>query len=291
MQRDEDRPVALNATALKAAASLLAQWRKHGLTLSPHTAVILGSGLHAAGDLAELDGAVSVAHADIPGMPQPRVAGHSGRVLAGGSRLNDSVLLQGRVHHYEGYSFEEITFSVRLLHHLGVRQLVLTNAAGGIRSTFRPGDLMLISDHLAMADRRCPPGIRSEQRDLGPLWGPALRELADRISTPLNVHQGTYAMMPGPNYETPAEVRMLKRLGADAVGMSTVPEALQAHALGMRVLGVSCITNAAAGLSTGPLSHDEVDAMAAAVESEFVAWLHELLEHLTVEPPESNVGD
>ena len=159
--------------------------------------------------------------------------------------------------------------------------MILTNAAGGIRQSFRPGDLMLITDHLAMTEL---PGLTDNEApecNRHAIWDSVLTKQAAGIPTSLTVHSGVYAMMPGPNYETPAEVRMLRKLGADAVGMSTVPEALLARTLGMRVLGVSCITNVAAGLSAGPLNHDEIGATAGAVESEITAWLHALLARIT----------
>lgn len=253
---------------------------------SPHSAVILGSGLHQIATDALAAGAQAVPCVEIPGMPVTRVAGHAGQFVCGGSRLPGVVLQQGRSHYYEGWSINEITFSVRVLAALGVKQLIVTNAAGGIADGMQPGDLMVITDHLCFVDLNqhptadsgdsAPPGLpmlRQGRR----VWSRRMQNAACGTPTSLRVHQGSYAMMPGPNYETPAEVRMLKHLGADAVGMSTVPEAVTGSRLGMDVLGISCITNAAAGLSAGPLNHDEVGDTAASVESEFVDWLQRVL--------------
>ena len=201
-------------------------------------------------------------------------------------------MLQGRVHLYEGHSIASVEFGTCLLHGLGARILIVTNAAGGIRADFQPGNLMLITSHLRPLATGCVMG-RPDSRDVelpglcglvnarcsgAPMrddlfWNEELRHRIRLIKTPLQIHEGVYAMMTGPNYETPAEIRAMRRLGADAVGMSTVPEALAAASLGMRVLGVSCITNVAAGLSTATLSHADVTATATAIEISFADWL------------------
>lgn len=257
---------------------------------TPSIAVILGSGLGAAGQAALDAGGRWIDFADIPGMPQPAVVGHAGRLIVGTGALAGVVLLQGRVHWYEGHSVAAITFATRLLAQLGVRTLIVSNAAGGINSKFRPGDLMLIDGHFTTLPVQRPfSGSRERAigqpdclRSLPPgkLWSKQLRQQAAAVSTTLNVHQGSYAMMSGPNYETPAEVRMLQKLGMAAVGMSTIPEALAAAALGIRVLGISCITNVASGLSDQPLDHAEVGATAASIEAAFTAWLFDLLKRL-----------
>lgn len=251
------------------------------LGLRPHTAVILGSGLGAAGRMAIEHGGVAIAYADIPDMPQPAVAGHAGRLIIGTGELAGVLFLQGRVHHYEGHSLDRMTFATRLMSVLGVRRLVVSNAAGGIRSGYSPGDMMLISGHWTLLNVQEPAVCQGRTLPPSMLWSPRLRELGRSIPTALSVHEGTYAMMSGPNYETPAEVLMLRTLGADAVGMSTVPEAYAAAARGIEVLGVSCITNVASGLSDQPLDHAEVSQTAASVEHEFTSWLFTLLKSVS----------
>lgn len=245
-----------------------------------HTAVILGSGLGAVGRIAVAEGGIAVDYDKIPGMPVPAVAGHAGRLIIGAGRLAGTLLLQGRVHYYEGHSLDKITFATRLLHSLNISQLVVTNAAGGIGANFRPGDLMLLDGHwtfLAVAEASTRAGRMAASTNL---WSKSLRQRAAAVSTPLTVHQGVYAMMSGPNYETPAEVRMLQSMGVDAVGMSTVPEAIAAATRGMKVLGISCITNVASGLSDQPLDHAEVNLTANSIETEFTEWIIELLQRL-----------
>ncbi len=262
----------------------------------PFVGLILGSGLGSAADRLLAAGGRSLAYTAIPGMPLPHVVGHTGRLVLGWIDDIPVAMLQGRVHCYEGHLLAAVEFGTRLLHAMGAHTLIVTNAAGGIRAGFQPGDLMLIKSHLrplaaacitrsaggnhpvcsdgsGLADGRCSgvPGLH----DL--LWNESLRQQVRRINSPLRIHEGVYAMMTGPNYETPAEIRAMQRLGADAVGMSTVPEALVAAVLGMGVLGVSCITNSAAGLSTATLSHAEVTATAAAIESPFADWLWDVI--------------
>ena len=172
---------------------------------------------------------------------------------AGTGDLLGTLFLQGRVHYYEGHSHAALTFGVRLLAELGIRRLIVTNAAGGIRADFAPGDLMLLTGHLSFLRVHRPADVPHTRADH--LWNTKLRQLARQSTTSLHVHEGVYAMMSGPCYETPAEVRMLRSLGADAVGMSTVPEAIEAARRKIDVLGVSCITNIASGLSAGTLNH------------------------------------
>ena len=259
-----------------------------GLASPPTTGVILGSGLGSAADHLLLNGGTAISYADIPGMPRTHVAGHAGRLVFGTVGQQSVVMLQGRVHFYEGHDTNAILFGVRLLAQLGIHSLIVTNAAGGIRSSLKPGCLMLIRSHLRPLGTRFPHSgqaagnardfatAESEQK----LWSPALCDLAKTISTPLSVQDGVYAMMTGPCYETPAEIRMLRTLGADAVGMSTVPEAIEASSSGIRVLGVSCITNVAAGLSDKSLNHAEVTETASSIETEFVLWLWNLLQSM-----------
>ncbi|MCP4785952.1 MAG: purine-nucleoside phosphorylase [Fuerstiella sp.] len=243
------------------------------------SAVILGSGLGAAGEMALNLGGIAIDFDQIPHLPCPAVRGHAGRLIIGTGELAGTLLLQGRVHLYEGHSLERATFVIRVLQQLGVQNLLVTNAAGGISDAFRVGDLMLLNGHWTFLNVHQP----SNQSRKGPstkLWSERFRHVARSVDSSLVVHEGVYAMMSGPNYETPAEVQMLKTLGVDAVGMSTVPESLAAVAAGMEVLGVSCITNLACGLTDHPLNHCEVSRAAAEVETEFARWLFNVLSRL-----------
>jgi purine-nucleoside phosphorylase len=226
-------------------------------------ALVLGSGLGAFAD--ELEDAVAVPYEEIPGFARSTVEGHAGRLVlgrVGGVRV---AAMQGRFHFYEGYTLEEVTFPVRALRLLGAASLVLTNAAGGLNNSLSQGSLMLISDHLNLLGASPLRGPNDER--FGPRF-PDLSEVYDRAyqdaavqeahAMGIELRRGIYAALPGPNYETPAEIRMLRALGADAVGMSTVPEAIVARHAGMRVLGVSCITNMAAGVLDRPIDHAEV---------------------------------
>jgi len=240
---------------------------------APVLGIILGSGL---GGLARrIEDARDVAFADVPGFPPATVVGHAGRVIAGRLGGRPVVALAGRFHMYEGHSASLAGFPVRVLHALGARTLFVSNAAGGIRATFTPGDLMIITDHLNLmfrnplvgaleaGDTRFPDMSEPYDRALAAV----LRREATKLGFPLR--EGVYCGLLGPTYETPSEVRMLASLGADAVGMSTVPEVIVARALGMRVAGVSCITNFASGTTPNPLSHSEVLETTALVASRF----------------------
>jgi purine-nucleoside phosphorylase len=229
---------------------------------APVAAVILGSGL---GGLAKriVDG-VTIAFADIPGFPAAKVAGHAGALIAGRLAGRPVIALAGRFHLYEGHDVRLAALPVRVMHALGARTLIVSNAAGGVRRTFRPGDLMLIDDHINLMFRNplVGPVESGESRfpDMSAPYDSALKTLARDVALAagIPVQEGVYAGLLGPAYETPAEVRMLERIGADATGMSTVPEVIVARALEMRVLGISCITNLACGLTPTPPSHDEV---------------------------------
>jgi purine-nucleoside phosphorylase len=235
---------------------------RHKLGGDIGTALILGSGL---GGLAErLENAVSIPFRAMPGFPPVSVSGHAGHLIAGTLGARRVIVASGRYHLYEGHAIDVVALPTRVLHAIGVRTLFVSNAAGGINRMMRAGDLMIIEDHLNLMGRSplSGPQLPEETRfpDMSAPYDPALIA-ALRIAaleTGISVASGVYAALLGPSYETPAEVRMLERLGADAVGMSTVPEVLVARALGMRVAGVSCITNVAAGMSATPLSHAEV---------------------------------
>jgi purine-nucleoside phosphorylase len=229
----------------------------------PRLAIVLGSGM---GDLDLGDSSVEIPYAKIPGFPRVRVAGHPGRL----SLVGGAAILRGRVHYYEGPSMDEVVRPVRVLARLGVSRVVLTNAAGAVNRSLRPGDLMAITDHLNLMGANPLRG------------GPHFVDLTSVYDTTGlgGLPRGVYAAMAGPSYETPAEIRMLRRLGADAVGMSTVPEAIAARHMGMNVLGISCITNMAAGVLPQPLDHNEVMATARRVRGQFIALLEEIVGRL-----------
>ena len=228
----------------------------------PVAAIILGSGL--GGLSADIGDARRLQFRDIPGFPAATVHGHAGQLISGTLAGRPVLALAGRFHLYEGHSARLAGFSVRVLHALGAQTLFVSNAAGGVNRTFAPGDLMSIADHINLMWRNPLEGPLEDGDERFPdMSAPydatlreTLREVALAATIPLR--EGVYAGLLGPSYETPAEVRMLERIGADAVGMSTVPEVIVARAIGMRVVGVSCITNLASGLSLTPLSHDEV---------------------------------
>jgi purine-nucleoside phosphorylase len=261
--------------------------RRHDARV-PKVALVLGSGL---GGFADSLGAKTVVpYAEIDEMPRSAVPGHAGNLVIGEVRGMPVVAMQGRVHLYEGYAPQDVVFGVRLMRHLGAEILVITNAAGGCREGLAPGDLMLIEDQINLTGQSCLIGPNEDEfgvrfPDMSEAYDRRLRELATQVaeSQGLELAHGVYAGVLGPSYETPAEIRMLCRLGADAIGMSTVLEVIAAKHLGMRVLGLSCITNLAAGLSTNPLSHEEVTETAARVRQRFEALLAGILERLAEE--------
>jgi purine-nucleoside phosphorylase len=232
------------------------------LDAMPVAGIVLGSGL--GGLAAKVTRAARIPYAHIPGFAPSTVHGHAGELLVGELAGRPVVLQAGRFHLYEGHDAATAAFPVRVMHALGVRTLLVSNAAGGVRRTFRPGDLMVIADHLNLMFRNplIGPVERGDERfpDMSDPYDPALRRMLHDVarSQGLALQVGVYAGLLGPTYETPSEVRMLERLGADAVGMSTVPEVIVARAVGMRVAGISCITNPAAGISHTPLHHGEV---------------------------------
>jgi purine-nucleoside phosphorylase len=229
----------------------------------PRVAVVLGSGL---GRLADrLDGAEVLPYGQIPHFPLPTIEGHRGNLVAGSLEGVRVFYLQGRFHFYEGHDLSTVTFPVRVLQRLGVAVLVLTAATGGINPAYRPGDIVCLADHLNLIGQnplRGPNDDRLGTRfpDMTEVYSRRLRALADEQATRLGfaLHSGVYACLPGPSYETPAEIRMLRTLGADVVGMSTVPEAIVARHAGMEVLAFALVTNAAAGVTGAPISHEDV---------------------------------
>jgi purine-nucleoside phosphorylase len=256
-------------------------------TTTPSIAVVLGSGL---GDFAgSLDDPLSIPYDELPHWPLARVPGHEGRLAIGTLRGANVAVLAGRCHAYEGHDLRTVTFAVRVMWLLGVRTLVLTNAAGGIDTALSQGTLMLIDDHINLTGGNPLTGANDERfgprfPDLTDVYSPRLREIADRAARTLRlpVGHGVYAALPGPSYETPAEIRYLRTIGAAAVGMSTVPEAIVARHMSMDVLGISCITNMAAGVLPARLSHAEGMATARRVRGQFIALLEEIIGQLHV---------
>ncbi len=261
-----------------------AEWLR-SRTGAPDVAIVLGSGL---GDFAaSLAESTTAKYADIPNWPASAVVGHAGRLVVGTLAGRRVAALCGRVHFYEGHDLRTVTFAVRVLGLLGVRTLVLTNAAGGINRDFTPGTLMVIDDHLNLMGSNPLVGPHDDRfgprfPDMSEAYSRRLRGLADAAARHLHqsVAHGVYAAVHGPSYETPAEIRFLRTIGADAVGMSTVPEAIAGRQMGVDILGISCITNMAAGVLPQPLVHDEVMAVARQVRAEFSALLEGIVERL-----------
>lgn len=254
-------------------ASAVALVRSRCTIASPAAAIVLGSGL---GGLARrISNAVRIPYTDIPGFAASSVAGHEGALIHGTLGLREVVALAGRFHVYEGHSSSHSAVPIRVAHALGAPVLIVSNAAGGVRRTFLPGQLMLIRDHIALMFGNPLMGPQREGDTRFPDMSSPYDEGLCRIIRQVAVEQGigledgVYCGLTGPAYETPAEVRMLERMGADAVGMSTVAEVMVARAMGMRVAGISCITNPAAGLALAPIHHDDVIAVTAGAAADF----------------------
>ncbi len=267
-----------SAEAARKAAGAIA---KRAADRKPTVAIVLGSGL---GGLAKtIQNPVRVPFKESPGFPDATVVGHDGAVITGSLGGREIVALSGRFHMYEGHSAALAAFPVRVFHALGIRELFVSNAAGGISTKLRVGDLMMISDHLNLmgSNPLVGPAQEGETRfpDMTDAYDPGLRRImrttGEKLKIPLR--EGVYAGLLGPSYETPSEVKMLRLLGADAVGMSTVPEVIMARALGMRVAGISCITNAAAGVTGAALSHAEVLETTQRVSASFESLVTEFL--------------
>lgn len=255
--------------------------------VKPAVALILGSGLGSMAD--EIGDATVIPYAEIPHFAHTTVPGHVGRLVIGVLEGVPMVAMQGRFHAYEGYTLQMVTLPVRVMHLLGAHTLIVTNAAGGVNEAYVPGDLMLIRDHINLAGMAgANPLIGSNDERFGerfpPLAGaydPALRALARSVAT-TTLHEGVYVMVSGPNFETSAELKFLRALGADAVGMSSVPEVIVARHMKMRVLGLSLISNAATGEETEEINHTDVLAMAAAAAPTFVALVRGIVRGMAI---------
>ncbi|MDX6153053.1 purine-nucleoside phosphorylase [Marinococcus sp. PL1-022] len=264
------------------------QYIQSNISAVPSAGLVLGSGLGVLAD--EIKNPVVLKYEDIPGFPVSTVEGHAGQLVFGELEGMQVAAMQGRFHYYEGYSLQEVTFPIRVMNALGVKRLLVTNAAGGVNHDFEPGDLMIIDDHINWLGAN--PLIGENDAELGPrfpdmssAYSKGLAKIADEAALSLNIRiqRGTYMANTGPAYETPAEVRMARVLGADAVGMSTVPEVIVAVHGGMEVLGISCISNLAAGMLDQPLSHDEVMDTTSKVQEDFLKLMKETLRRIAQE--------
>ena len=255
------------------------------LNQQPKIGLILGSGLGVLAD--DIENPVKIPYNEIPGFPVSTVEGHAGQLVCGQLSGVEVIAMQGRFHFYEGYSMDKVTFPVRVMKELGIERLIVTNAAGGVNESFEPGDLVIITDHInnmgtnpliGPNDSRF--GVRFP--DMSEAYSKNLRAVAKEVAEKnnLKVKEGVYFGNPGPVYETPAEVRMIRTMGGDAVGMSTVPEVMVARHSGLEVLGISCISNMAAGILDQPLSHDEVIETTEKVKSSFLLLVNEIVKTL-----------
>jgi purine-nucleoside phosphorylase len=247
--------------------------------------VVLGSGLGAFAET--LDDKVETPYSEIPNWPVSTAAGHAGKLVEGRIGDTEAIVLAGRAHLYEGYSAQQVTFGIRELARRGVQSLVLTNAAGGINEKYRPGDLVLVSDHINLLGVNPLTGPNDDALgprfpDMSEAYSRLYREIAKQAGHELGIvlNEGVYVAVPGPSYETPAEIRYMRIIGADLVGMSTVPETIVANHMGMKVLAISCVTNAAAGILPQKLVHDEVLETGARVRDTLVQLLRAILPRL-----------
>ncbi|OEF97233.1 purine-nucleoside phosphorylase [Vulcanibacillus modesticaldus] len=262
-----------------------AEYIKAKINITPEIGLILGSGLGVLAD--EIEDAIKISYHDIPHFPVSTVEGHKGQLVIGRLSGKNVIAMQGRFHYYEGYSLKEVTFPVRVMKALGVEKLIVTNAAGGVNTSFEPGDLMIITDHInfmfdnpLMGPNDNELGVRFP--DMSEVYSQKLIEIAKNSAKDLDIEikEGVYTAFTGPSYETPAEIKMIRTIGGDAVGMSTVPEAMVARHSSMDVLGISCITNMAAGILPQPLSHDEVIETTNLVQAKFLSLVREIVSNL-----------
>jgi len=250
--------------------------------LQPQIAIVLGSGLGAFAD--KLESAARIPYAKIPGFPKPTAQGHAGQFVIGKVQDVLVAVMQGRVHFYEGFSLPEVVFPMRVLGRLGIQAVILTNASGGINLSFKPGQLVVIRDHIGLQTPNPLIGPNDERfgtrfPDLSEPYDKPFRKIAvaEGKKLSMNLEEGIYAAVSGPSYETPAEIRYLRTVGADLVGMSTVPEVIVARHVGIRVLGISCVTNMAAGIQDRPLSHAEVMETGERSMTQFTALLQRVV--------------
>ncbi len=257
--------------------------------ITPQIAIVLGSGLGALAGEIRADAVVP--YAEIPGFPQTTVEGHAGNLIVGRLEGRPVVAMQGRAHYYEGYRLADIVFPTRVMRALGAQVLLVSNAAGGINRQWHAGDLMIIADHINFLGTN--PLMGHNDPDLGPrfpdmsqAYDPALIELAERaaLAEAIPIRKGVYVGVPGPSYETPAELRMLRGWGADAVGMSTVPEVIAARHMGMRVLGLTAVTDMATGEQIATITHDEVMAVAKEIEPRFIRLVRRIVREMPIDP-------
>jgi purine-nucleoside phosphorylase len=256
--------------------------------LRPKIALVLGSGLGAFAD--ELAGAAKIPYQKIPGFPRSTAVGHAGQLVVGKVGSIEAAVMQGRVHFYEGYTAKEVVFPMRVLGRLGIRTAILTNAAGGIDLGYKQGALVVIRDHINLQGANPLIGPNDERfgprfPDMTQAYWKQYREiaLAESKRLGIEVHEGVYAALSGPSYETAAEIRYLRTIGADLVGMSTVPETIVARHMGIRVLGISCVTNMAAGILDQPINHAEVIETGERVKTQFIALLRAVLPRIAAE--------
>ena len=262
-----------------------AQYLKTKYANTPKIGLILGSGLGVLGE--EVENATRIPYEEIPNFPVSTVEGHAGQLVFGTINGVEVVVMQGRFHFYEGYTMDKVTFPVRVMKEIGVEQIIVTNAAGGVNTEFKPGDLMLISDHINCFGTNPLIGPNDSKLgtrfpDMSTAYCPKLRAMAKEVAASINleVQEGVYVGNTGPTYETPAEVRMARILGGDAVGMSTVPEVIVANHAGLKVLGISCISNMAAGILDQPLNHEEVMETTEKVKADFLQFVKELVKQM-----------
>ena len=263
----------------------IVNYLKAKVSYTPDVLVILGSGL---GSMAEhVENQTVVKYEDIPDFLVSTVEGHAGQFVFGDYKGKKVAMMQGRFHYYEGYTMKEVTLPVFVMRRLGVEHMIVTNACGGVNLDFTPGDLMLIEDHLNFTGNNPLMGRNMEEfgprfADMSKVYNRDLMTLAEKIGQEehIELKRGVYAMYTGPSYETPAEIRAYRTLGADAIGMSTVPEAIVANYSGMKVLGVSCITNMAAGVLDQPLNHEEVIEVSAKVRGSFTTLISRVIEEM-----------
>lgn len=247
----------------------------------PEIGIILGSGL---GDIADTYQEYAIPYSKIPGFAKSTIAGHKGQLVFAQINGKNIVMMQGRNHYYEGHSMQEITYPIKVMKKLGVNTLIITNAAGAINKSFKPGDLMAITDHINLMGSNPligpnDPEFGTRFPDMSEIYNKQLIKIVDAVARALkiDIKHGVYVASSGPSYETPAEIKMARYMGADAAGMSTVPEAIVANYCGMRVIGISCISNYASGVSTKKLTHSEVIETTAKVKSKFKQLVLNLL--------------